>query len=164
MALPATPPISMAQVRAEFGGTTSTPLSAYVRGGAYVPNTPANSGVPTSTPIRLAQLCGATALGPLTATASPLSLYGTRATPGTATTPSCTCAVANSVGSLSYSWVRVSGDTGINVSGAIASVTFSGTVNNTTPYRSGTWRCDVTDSVRGAVSSNTITVELEYVF
>lgn len=164
MALPASPPISMAQVRAEFGGTTSTPLSAYVRGGAYVPASAANSGVPTAPPIRLAQLCGASALGALSATASPAALYASRGTPGTATTAACAVSVANSTGTLTYAWTRLSGDASTAVSGATATVTFAATVNGPNPVRSSVWRCNVTDSVRGTVSTNSVSVDLEYVF
>ena len=60
MALPASPPLSMSQVYAEFGGA-GQPLTAFVRGGAYVPDTPTNAGVPTAPPINLLQLLGASA-------------------------------------------------------------------------------------------------------
>lgn len=64
MALPASPPISMSQVYAEFGGA-GQPLTAFVRGGAYVPNTGANAGVPTAPPIDLLDFLGATASQPV---------------------------------------------------------------------------------------------------
>lgn len=59
------PPTSLAQVRAVFGAPAGTPLHAFVRGGAWVPNIAANNGVPTAPPIRLAQLAGATTYVPL---------------------------------------------------------------------------------------------------
>ena len=63
MALPATPPLSLQQVCVEFGAPLNTPLSAFLRGGAWVPNSPANANVPTVLPISLLQLLGAAAGG-----------------------------------------------------------------------------------------------------
>lgn len=57
MAVPANPRLT--QVCSEFGAPATTRLSAFLRGGAWVPNTPANSSVPTSLPISLSQLAGA---------------------------------------------------------------------------------------------------------
>lgn len=64
MALPLTGPISLSMIQAEFGGPTPVRLSNYYRGGAYVPNTPANSAVPTSGPISLSNFYGAAAAPP----------------------------------------------------------------------------------------------------
>lgn len=64
MALPASPPISMAQIYAEFGGA-GQPLTAFVRGGAYVPNTGTNAGVPTAPPIDLLDFLSASASQPV---------------------------------------------------------------------------------------------------
>lgn len=58
MTLPASLPISLSQIYAEFGGA-GQPLSAFVRGGAYVPNTAQNLGVPTSLPISISHFVGA---------------------------------------------------------------------------------------------------------
>ncbi len=60
MTLPTEKPISLAQVRAEFGAPLGTALGAFVRGGAWVPDVPQNSGVPTAKPISLGNLLGAT--------------------------------------------------------------------------------------------------------
>lgn len=76
MALPASPPISMSQVYAEFGGA-GQPLTAFVRGGAYVPNTGTNAGVPTAPPISLQQLLGAAATIPTTINISNHTVDGT---------------------------------------------------------------------------------------
>lgn len=59
MALQSSPPISMNDICSEFGAPLSTPLHQFVRGGSWVPNTPQNSGVPTSVPISMLQLLGA---------------------------------------------------------------------------------------------------------
>lgn len=59
MTLPTSPPLALTQVLAEFGAPAGTPLSAMVRGGAYVPNIPQNSNVPTAPPIELLDFLGA---------------------------------------------------------------------------------------------------------
>jgi hypothetical protein len=59
--LPAAPPISLLQIYTEFGAPLNTPLSAMVRGGAWVPNTPQNVNVPTSLPISVLDFLGASA-------------------------------------------------------------------------------------------------------
>lgn len=164
MTLPASPPITMANVRAEFGGTAgTTKLSAYVRGGAYVPNIAANSGVPTSVPIRLNQLCGATKT---TGSALAVSLstgYVNKisATPATLTTAAVTATATGGSGTKTYAWTRVSGDTGITAtSSSSATTAFSGTVNKTTPIRDAVFRCTVTDASGSAYAD--VSVHLEY--
>lgn len=57
--LQSTGPISLQDVYTEFGGTTPIQLSAYYRGGALVPDTPANSAIPTSGAIKLSDFYGA---------------------------------------------------------------------------------------------------------
>lgn len=54
-------PISLADVRAEYGAPLGTSLGAFVRGGAWVPDSPGNSGVPTVKPIALGDLLGSAA-------------------------------------------------------------------------------------------------------
>lgn len=72
MTLPATPPITLAQVRAEFVAPAATPLHAFVRGGAWVPDNATNAGVPSAAPIALHQLCGAANYTPISnVTANP---------------------------------------------------------------------------------------------
>ncbi len=51
-------PISLADVRAEYGAPFGTSLGAFVRGGAFVPDSPGNVGVPTAKPIALGDLLG----------------------------------------------------------------------------------------------------------
>jgi hypothetical protein len=59
------PPTRLNDVCAVFGAPVGTPLNQFLRGGPWVPNIPANAGVPTVLPIRLAQLAGATNYVPL---------------------------------------------------------------------------------------------------
>ena len=61
MTLQLTRPISLADVRAEYGAPLPTPLGAFVRGGAFVPDSPGNVGVPTAKPIALGDLLGSAA-------------------------------------------------------------------------------------------------------
>jgi len=60
MALPTSGNISLNQIIAEFEAPQSALLSSFVRGGFHVPDIPENSGVPTSPPIGLTDLYGAT--------------------------------------------------------------------------------------------------------
>lgn len=59
MALPTSPPISLNQIKTEFGATGTRSLTEFYRGGSYVPDIPANSGVPTSGAISLLDFLGA---------------------------------------------------------------------------------------------------------
>ena len=59
MALPTSPPISLNQIKAEFGATGTRSLTDFYRGGSYVPNIPSTSGVPTSGTISLLDFLGA---------------------------------------------------------------------------------------------------------
>ena len=58
MTLQLVPPISLGDVIAEYEAPLGTPLGAFVRGGAFVPDSPGNSGVPTTKPISLGDLLG----------------------------------------------------------------------------------------------------------
>ena len=58
MTLQAVPPISLTDVYAEYSAPLGTPLSAFLRNGAWVPDTPTNAGVPTVLPITLLDLLG----------------------------------------------------------------------------------------------------------
>lgn len=162
MACPATVPITMADVRAEHGGTTSNKLSDYVRGGAFVPNIPVNNSVPTSVPITLSQLCGSQA-APLVATLSPTYLYKSRVGDGYVQTANCTVSVTGSKGTLSYSWVFVSGSNLAYCDTPSASATFFWTdqLAAARPIFTSYWKCTVTDSIRGSVDSDQIEVVLE---
>lgn len=60
MTLPASGAITLENLRTEFSGPTPHSLTDYYRGGTYVPDTPANAGVPTSGAISLTDFYGAT--------------------------------------------------------------------------------------------------------
>lgn len=61
MALQTSGAISLLNIATEFGGTAPHSLSEYYRGGGLVPNTPANTNVPTSGVISLSNFYGASA-------------------------------------------------------------------------------------------------------
>jgi len=54
--------ITIQQIATEFGGSTPHNLSEYYRGGGLVPNTPANSAIPTSGQISLSQFYNSSAV------------------------------------------------------------------------------------------------------
>jgi hypothetical protein len=70
MALPTSMPINLLQICAEFGAPAGTPLTAFYRGGPYVPNLPVNYGVPTEGHIGMHHLLGAANLTPILASAN----------------------------------------------------------------------------------------------
>lgn len=61
MTLPSSGPLTLSQIQTEFGGTSSTSLSEYYAGGAFVPaGTLGNSGpIPSSGTIKISQFYGA---------------------------------------------------------------------------------------------------------
>ena len=59
MALPGSGTITIDDLRTEFGATSTRGLSDFYRGGAFVPDTPANAGVPTSGVIQLSDFYNA---------------------------------------------------------------------------------------------------------
>jgi hypothetical protein len=60
MAIPASGTLTFAQIQTEFGGSNPIGLNEYYRGGAYVPNIPANSAIPTSGAIALSNFYNST--------------------------------------------------------------------------------------------------------
>ena len=58
MTLPSSGTITIAQIQTEFGGSNPASLSEYYRNGAYVPDTSANSSIPTSGTITMANFYG----------------------------------------------------------------------------------------------------------
>ena len=58
MTLQVSGPISLEDVQSEFGGSNPISIEEYYRGGVNVPDTPANSGIPTSGTISLEDFYG----------------------------------------------------------------------------------------------------------
>lgn len=168
MALPTSPPISLNQIKTEFGATGSRALTEFYRGGSFVPNTPANSSVPSSGSISLLDFLGASNYTAPTATATGASGEMQMGPPGdpfanVTTFSPAVCAASGGTGSFSYLWQRVSGDTAITIVGAgtSASAHFQTLALPRNSTRTATWRCRVTDGVT-TVYSNNVTIRLDY--
>jgi len=160
-----TAPVSLTKIKTEFGGPNN--LSAYVRGGSYVPNTAANANVSaTVAGLAISQFLGATNYVNVSASVSPTSIShtgtGTTASGPSGSSGTVTASGSGGSGSYTFSWSRVSGDTNTAISSAtVAAVTFSrtGCVDGTN-YVS-TWRCLVSDGTTSAFTPN-VTVTLSY--
>ena len=68
MALQASGQIRPSEIQTEFGGSGQFKIGDYYRGGAYVPDIPANSGIPTSGQIKPSDFYGASAATVVTVT------------------------------------------------------------------------------------------------
>ena len=157
-----TSPVSLSKIITEFGsGGAPKNLGAYVRGGAYVPNTPANAAVATTAAaLKLSQFVGATKYTAVSITSANDS---TVLVPGEGTyrPPPNTCAATGGSGTLTYSLSVVNaGSTGTiqleSQSGHMAQfkvVSFSsGGVNDT-----ATWKWTVTDGTTSDTKTFTVT-------
>ena len=171
MAVPNPP--SLSAVYAEFGAPAGTPLSAFVRGGAWVPNIAANSNVPTSLPIRLSQLAGAVKYVPISingpTTASIGSIPVARPPLHMSVSPSYSVSGGNA--SKSISWAKVSGSAGLTIdnTGSL-NPTFTATgyvgnppTNGGEEITSETWRLTVSDGTSSSTRDLTITVRRDTV-
>lgn len=175
MALPTSGNLSLSQIRTEFGAPGTAPLSAFVRGGAYVPNTAANAGVPTALPIKIRDLLGASSTPPLSASKSGdasgfYDCTGTAVTCPTSVvipTNSVTITAAGGTGSgPSYAWTKISGDTFTVTAPTSASTTFSATVNRSIGIssKSAVYRCTVTRGAETYTVDVNVGVQYEYTF
>jgi hypothetical protein len=102
MAIPGPgPSISMTTLNTEFNGGFA--LSSYYRGGAYVPNTPANAAIPTSGTIALGNFYGSSSRVPvsLTATGNNYDVYTNRGPTYVAGISDVVVTVPGTVGSAS---------------------------------------------------------------
>lgn len=159
MALPASGPISLAQVRTELG--LSGPISlgqSQVRSLAGV----------ASGPISLSNLHGKSAALPSLTVNKSSNASGSDETssPGGATTVNTntvTCTASGGSGSYTYAWTYVSGEAATVLSPSSNATYFrrvksapliDGTANN----YSGTYRCTATDTVTGATGYVDVTV------
>lgn len=156
MTVPSNP--SLTQVYAEFGAPLGTPLSAFLRGGSWVPNTAANINVPTSLPISLSQLAGATRYTPMSASANNVSDTVDATITGYSFGPSV-CSVTGGNPSKTYAWSHISGTNFTIASPTSASTNFVHGGHPPVGTYSGTYKCTVSDGT-SSVDSNTITVTL----
>jgi hypothetical protein len=140
----------MESVYTEFGAPQGTPLSAFVRGGTYVPNTSANANVPTALPIPLSQLAGAVKYVNVGVTVSPTTVGNAGLSP--LITPSCTATATGGNGSYTYQWSYVSGDTAhITLNSGQGTPTANWKVIGVNGNSwSATWKCTVSDGTSSA--------------
>lgn len=159
MALPGSGTISWEMIRAEFGGGYPIYISDYYRGGPRVPNTPANAGVPTSGIIYASQFYNATNYSAVGIT-GPTSAYNSRTGAGTVSV-GVAMGGTGGTGSYTYSWVRQSGATNINItSTTVSNPSFNTSYTNTNASRNDIWRCTVSDGTTSAFRDVSITLEV----
>lgn len=162
MTLPSSGPLSLGDIKGEFGGPASPSLGDYYAGGAYVPagTTGTYGAVPSSGPISIRDFYGTSNTPPpLSASISPNPTYGSRTGAGSVTAGPATVAPSGGVAPYSYSWSRVSGDAFTINSPTAYATTFTAAVPAGV-LRFGIYQCVVTDSLGATVAPNT-TVELE---
>lgn len=148
MALGTNPKFS--QVKAFFNGPND--LSAYVRGGPYVPNIPANAAISTTAAgLKLSQFSGADNPPPYTPITS-VTFTG-NATFGWNQTSTITASSNGSSASKTYSWTKVGGHANVIIAsgGTTPTVTIDDTsTNGNFSSHSGTFRCTVSDGTSSA--------------
>lgn len=163
MAVVSTPP-SMSSVISVFGGPGN--LTAYYRGGPYVPNISQNAAIATSPgSLALSQFAGATNYVNVSASVSPATIsktsFGSAATGASGLTNPVTATGSGGTGSYTYAWTLISGDASTTISNSTtASVTFSRANCNTGVDYVSTWKCTVSDGTTSA--SGNVQVTLSY--
>lgn len=149
-------PATLESVYTEFGAPQGTGLSAFLKGGAYVPNTSANASVPTALPIQLSQLAGAVKYVNVSASMSPTSIGSSCKLSQEPWTIGTAHAIASGgTGSYTYTWSQQSGSTQIAGSPSGAFCTFSISGAGVSTYNA-VWQCVVSDGT----SSVTVTVSI----
>ena len=161
MTLPTSGPLSLNDIKGEFGGPAAPSLSDYYAGGSYVPagTSGTNGPVPSSGAISISNFYGTSASVPLSISISPSSLYNSRSGGGPLTSSPATGTGSGGTGPYTYAWTYVSGSSYTINSPASATTTFT-TNLIAGQFKSGVYRCTVTDSL-SATASATITVEME---
>jgi hypothetical protein len=169
MAVPVNP--FLQQVCNEFLAPINTPLSQFVRGGPWVPNTAANANVPTGLPIHLSQLAGAVRYVNVTAGKTGNASGSFNYTPPP-TGPTTVGISTNSVtaiggggnGGYTYSWAHISGDAFTGWNPNTASNTFSHGSVGRNQTKSGVYRCTISDGVTSAFVDVSVSVTFNYNF
>lgn len=152
MAVPPNP--KMSDITTEFLAPLGTPLSQFLRGGPYVPNTAQNAGVPTSLPLSMSQLVGASRVLPTLAVNVTPDTSVKLDDRGNTITEAFTANISGGVGPFSYSWFFAAGGANIsllNSSSQVCTATSSTTPAPISVNRTGTLQCTVTDHGAGGV-------------
>lgn len=159
-----TKPVSLSKIVAEFGGPGN--LAAYVRGGSWVPNSPANAAISTTVAgLSLSQFEGASKSTPLSGFMS--TITGLIANPNDPQPPSSmTVSAGGSVtvtggsGNYTYNWSILSGRASISGSATGRNVTISALVRNwITDF--GEIRCVVSDGTSSITIDGSYTLRYE---
>ncbi len=168
MPLPSSGPINLAMLRQFYGGAAPDSIFEYYRGGAYVPNTGANSGVPASGAISLFNFYGQGGGGgggglSVSNSGANGSVFQNEPAPATRSVgASGTVFASGGSGSYTCTWSHISGSTAIPTPGAnVFSPSFSATVPKN-DFLTAVKRCTVSDGVNTPVSTD-MTVRLDYV-
>lgn len=154
-------PASFSSIKAEFGGSNN--FKDYYRGGPYVPSSSPTQISTTADGLSMSQFNGVSKPATYVANASPSTVSGGRSTQGTASTGSSVVTVTGNVGSVTYLWQYVSGDTVVAcVFPNNSSTSWQAGVSGTNTDRSTVWRCKVTDSVGNVTYSNNVYISLTF--
>lgn len=167
MALPAAPPITSEMIRQQYGGALPFRVQDYYRGGGLVPNTGANSGVPTAGAISFANFLGqGGGGGGGSLTVSNSGAVGTQfrnepAPSSLTVSASGTVFASGGSGSYTCTWAHLSGSAAVPTPSANNfSPSFSASVGKNTALVA-VKRCTVSDGVNTPVSTD-MNVRLEY--
>lgn len=163
MALPSSGPLSLSDIQTEFGGSNPISLSEYYAGGTYVPpgTTGTNGAVPSSGAISINSFYGTSAATALSINISPGDMYTSRSGSGPVTSGTDTASGSGGSGGYTYVWSYQSGDLYTISSATTAATTFSTSVGAGV-FKSGVYRCTVTDSL-SATAYQDVTIEFEAV-
>jgi len=157
MALPSSGTITLLQIQTEFGGNGQ--LLSYYRGGANVPNTAVNAGVPTSGSISLQSFYGASAYTSVGAIRSPTTIILTRGTTGTLA-GNIAVTASGGTGSYTYTTTWLSGGTSITITGAsTATPGVTSTSATLGVVRSGVLRTVVSDGTTSVNLDTNVSLE-----
>lgn len=166
MPLPSSGPISLGMIRLFYGGAVPDSIFEYYRGGAYVPNTAANSAIPTSGTISLFNFYGQGGSGgggALTATSSSANKTDNLAEPAPAfktVTATGNVSVSGGSGSYTCTWAHLSGSTAIPTPAAnVFSPSYSASVAKNDTL-SAVKRCTVSDGTSSVFTD--MSVNLAY--
>lgn len=168
MPLQASGAISLSQICTEFQVAQTTPLSSFYRGGAIVPNIPANNGVPTSGALSLSNFYNATRQVPLS-TGGPSSTSKLFTLPEATPAPSAISVTSDAItltpaggtgGPYTCTWSHLSGDATVsNPAANTFAPTFTATVTKFS-VKAAVKRCSYTDGIQAATFD--VSVSLRY--
>lgn len=167
MSVPSSGPVSLADIRSEFGAPAGTPLHDFVRGGSWVPETATNSGAPAAPPVSIDDLRGASAAAAPPATSfyvtapaifRSVSLggqsYWSGQVGGSTATPH------NATGSVSFSWAWVDNTPNFTVVGSGSATLLVNASNLPQGRYTATVRVTAKDSSGSATADVSVTLNV----